>query len=208
MSASRLIARLRRRRDRGAVLVEFALFAPILVAMLLGIFEFGNAWRQAGSIERAVQQGARTVTAQADNRFADYEALRAIDTATRALPGITIDRVIIFRADDPDGEVPAQCLTGSRSGLCNVYTGNQVRTINPTGFPATGVVDPTCASGSWDILWCPTARPREESALFSIGVHLTASYTPVTGLIPDTGITIERTAVYQIEPCAQGQSTC
>jgi hypothetical protein len=196
------------RSERGAALVEFALFAPLLAALVLGIFEFGNAWRQTGSIERSVQQGARTVSAQADNRFADYEALRAIDTATRGLPGITVERVIIYRSTDPDGAVPPQCLGGSQAGLCNVYTGSQVRTINPSGFPATGVVDPTCAPGSWDSLWCPTTRPRSEGNLIQIGVHLTVAYEPVTGLIPDPGLTIERSAIYQIEPCAQGQSTC
>jgi hypothetical protein len=203
-------ARLQRRgaSERGAALVEFALFSPILVGLILGIFEYGNAWRQTGSIERAVQQGARTVSAQADNRFADYEALRAIDTATRGLPGIVVERVVIYRATLGDGAVPPNCLEASQAGLCNRYTGAQVRTINPSGFPATGVVNATCAGGSWDLAWCPTTRPRSEGNLIQLGVHLTVSYEPVTGLIPLPGLTIERSAVYQIEPCAQGQSTC
>lgn len=195
-------------RDRGVVLVEFALLAPVLVLLVLGIFEYGNLWRQVGSIERSAQQGGRTVSAQADNRFADYEALRAIDAITRGLPGITVDRVVIYHADSADGEVPEACLSGSQGGQCNTYTGAQVRTTSPIGFPATGTVDTTCASGSWDEAWCPTDRPRDENDLISIGVHVTVTYEPVTGLIAGPGMTVQRNAVYQIEPCAQGQSTC
>lgn len=207
MNHRRLLAR-RGLDDRGIALVEFALVLPFLSLMILGIFEYGNLWRQSGSIERAVQQGARTVTSQADARFADYEALRSIDTITRGLPGITVERVIIYRADAADGAVPSACLGGSQAGLCNTYTGSQVQLTSPSGFPATGTVNPTCAAGSLDIGWCPTTRPREDNNMISIGVHLTVSYEPVTNLISGPGMTIERQAVYQIEPCAQGQSTC
>jgi len=191
------------RHERGVALVEFALVAPVLILLVLGIFEFGNAWRQTAGIERAVQQGARTVTSQANARYADYEALRAVDSATRSLSGVTVDQVVIYRADSADGAIPAACLTASQSGLCNRYTGAQVRTVAPTGFPPA-----TSCAGGWDALWCPTGRDRDGINRMRIGVHLTVSYTPVTGLIPGPTMTITRTAVYQIEPCAQGQSGC
>lgn len=188
-------------RSRGVAVVEFAIVAPFLVLLVLGIFEFGNAWRQVSGLERAAQQGARTVTAQANARYADYEALRAIDSATSGLAGLTVDHVVIFRTTD--GSMPAACALGSVAGTCNRYTGTQLRTASPIGFPP----GTTCAGG-WDAAWCPTTRDREGVDRMLIGVEITATYEPVTGLLPGPTVTVRRTAVYQIEPCAQGQSDC
>ena len=57
----RLIARLRRlRRDRGgAALVEFTLVAPMLVGLMCGLAEFGNALRQYHIMEKGVRDASR-----------------------------------------------------------------------------------------------------------------------------------------------------
>ncbi|HSL59860.1 MAG TPA: hypothetical protein VK866_18570, partial [Acidimicrobiales bacterium] len=89
------------------------------------------------------------------------------------------------------------------AGTCNTYTGTQLRTASPAGFPP----GTTCAGG-WDTAWCPTTRAREGVNRMLIGVHVSATYSSVTGLLPGPTITITRSAVYQIEPCAQGQSGC
>jgi hypothetical protein len=195
-------------RSRGAVLVEFALVLPVLVVFVLGIVEYGNLWRQVGTLERATQQGARAVSAQANGRYADFEGLRSIDAVTRGMSGVTIDRVIIYRATAADGQVPAACLAGSVANTCNTYTGPQVQTVSPVGFPSPSLTNPSCGGGSWDIAWCPTTRPRSDINPVRVGVHITATYTPVTGILPGPTATVERFAVFQIEPCAQGQSEC
>lgn len=197
----------RRNRDRGAVLIEFALVLPVLALLALGIFEFGNLWRQTNGVERAAQQGGRTVSSQANGRYADYEALRAIDSAMSGLSGLDVTRVVIFNATGASGEVPAACLSGSQSGLCNTYTGSILSSTSLAPFPGGSVTNPSCAGGA-DAAWCPVDRNRTGSAPDRIGVHITAQYTPVTGLLPDLGLTVERTTVYQIEPCAQGETNC
>jgi Flp pilus assembly protein TadG len=45
--------------ERGASLVEFALVAPLLVMMLLGIFTGGQAYFQKISVTDSVREGAR-----------------------------------------------------------------------------------------------------------------------------------------------------
>ena len=186
-------------------MIEFVLVAPVLLLFILGIFEYGNAYRQIGSIERAAQQGARTASSMANHRMADYEALRAIDTATRGLQGVTVDRVVIYRATG-SGTVPPACLAGSVNGLCNTYSGAQVRTTSPSGFSGGSTTSPTC-SGSLDAAWCPLGRSRAQASIVQIGVHLTLTYESVTNLLPTT-VTIERWAVYQIDPCQQGVTSC
>ncbi len=55
------IARLRafRRDERGQALVELALVIPILLVLVLGIFDFGRAWNLHQTITDAAREGAR-----------------------------------------------------------------------------------------------------------------------------------------------------
>lgn len=53
------ISRLWRRTD-GQGLTEFAIVLPILVVMLVGIFEFGRAWHVRQVVTNAAREGART----------------------------------------------------------------------------------------------------------------------------------------------------
>ena len=47
--------------ERGAVAVEFALLAPILVMLLLGIMEFGRAYNCRASLTNAAREGVRVM---------------------------------------------------------------------------------------------------------------------------------------------------
>lgn len=49
----------RKRNDLGASLVEFALIAPLLFALLLGMFTGGIALSQQNSMANAVREGSR-----------------------------------------------------------------------------------------------------------------------------------------------------
>jgi len=56
--------RLRSRRrlggdDRGQALVEFALILPILLLLLIGLFEFARAWNVYQVVTDAAREGAR-----------------------------------------------------------------------------------------------------------------------------------------------------
>lgn len=48
-----------RRRERGAALVEFALVAPLLILLLLGIVDFGVNLSNSISLRQGVREGAR-----------------------------------------------------------------------------------------------------------------------------------------------------
>ena len=53
------------RDDRGATLVEFALIAPVLLMLLLGMFEMGYNYYMQSQLQGAVQKAARDSTVQA-----------------------------------------------------------------------------------------------------------------------------------------------
>ncbi len=49
----------RLRRDRrGAAVVEFALFAPLFLLMLVGVIEFGRLLAQSNAVEKGLRAGA------------------------------------------------------------------------------------------------------------------------------------------------------
>jgi Flp pilus assembly protein TadG len=48
-------------REKGAVAVEFALVAPILLALIIGVVEFANAYNVQVSVTQASREAARTM---------------------------------------------------------------------------------------------------------------------------------------------------
>ncbi|SCB79957.1 TadE-like protein [Pseudarthrobacter enclensis] len=51
----------KRDTERGAVAVEFALVAPILIALIVAIVEFSNAYNVQVSVTQASREAARTM---------------------------------------------------------------------------------------------------------------------------------------------------
>ncbi|MGH7551129.1 MAG: TadE/TadG family type IV pilus assembly protein [Gemmatimonadota bacterium] len=49
----------RPKRDSGQSVAEFAIVLPILLALLVGIFEFGVAWNRKQVLTNAAREGAR-----------------------------------------------------------------------------------------------------------------------------------------------------
>jgi Flp pilus assembly protein TadG len=52
-------------RQRGTMMVEFVIVAPILLLLMLGISEFGHALYQYNTLTKSVRDGARYLAANA-----------------------------------------------------------------------------------------------------------------------------------------------
>lgn len=64
--------------EKGAVAVEFALIAPILLTLVLGIFEFGRAFNIQVSLSEAAREAARHAAIHyADAGYTDGDAQNA-----------------------------------------------------------------------------------------------------------------------------------
>ncbi|MVA76539.1 pilus assembly protein [Auraticoccus sp. F435] len=63
-------------RDRGAAAVEFALVAPVLLLLVLGITEFGRAYHLQTTLSGAAREGVRVMALQ-DDRAAARAATRS-----------------------------------------------------------------------------------------------------------------------------------
>lgn len=63
------------RRERGAAAVEFALVAPILLALVGGIVEFAHAYNLQISVTQAAREAARTMAIENDQALARAAAV-------------------------------------------------------------------------------------------------------------------------------------
>jgi len=198
----------RRADDSGVAVVEFAFVVPILLLLLMGIFEFGLAWRTRINLETSVGLASRQASNLGDQRTADFEALSSLMGSTTG-SGAEITKVVIFEANASGDPIAAPCLTtspsGSGSGVtgrCNIYGPTQLSNPGVTFATNFGPTLTTCGPSSWDRFWCPTARDADQGDPGGpdwLGVRITAERETITGLFGDT-ITINVNSVFRLEP--------
>lgn len=90
---------MRQRSERGAAAVEFALLAPVLIMLLLGIMEFGRAYNVQISLTNAAREGVRVMAITNDTAAARSAVRTALGTLKPVLPNDKID----FTASAPAG---------------------------------------------------------------------------------------------------------
>ena len=203
----RAVAALRRRlrdadgnRQRGAVLVEFVLIAPVLVLIVAAIFEFGLAFRDSMTLSNALRSGARVGSNAGRERQADYTILKSVEAAMTEFPTARVERIIVYKASTTSSAVPTACLaisgSGGVNGSCNVYQRSDL--ARPlTDFGGTT----SCSGTSPDRYWCPTSRQNQQAlGADYLGVWMQIRYEYVTNIFPGSGITITDSAIMRLEP--------
>jgi Flp pilus assembly protein TadG len=118
-----------RASERGAAAVEFALLAPILVMLLLGIMEFGRAYNAQVSLTNAAREGVR-VMAVTNN---PVSARTAAKNAAVSLHPALVDTNITFSATNGT----SSCTTTHQMTVTITYS---LRTLTGIAgpFPMTG----------------------------------------------------------------------
>jgi Flp pilus assembly protein TadG len=82
----------RLRSERGASAVEFALIAPLLILLAVGVAEFGRAFQVQGTLSAAAREGVRTMALQNDQTAA-RSMVRSV--ASSLNPGLTDAQIAI-----------------------------------------------------------------------------------------------------------------
>ncbi|WP_426996564.1 TadE/TadG family type IV pilus assembly protein [Pseudarthrobacter sp. N5] len=114
-----------RASERGAVAVEFALLAPVLIMLLLGIMEFGRAYNVQASLSSAAREGVRVMAISNDKTAAGTAAKNAAVSLSPALTNANIS----FGGDP--------CTPGAQITLTITYTLSTITGIAGP-FPMTG----------------------------------------------------------------------
>ena len=191
----------RRREDgeRGAVMVEFALVAMVLVTLAFGTLEYGYGWRSSMNTLTAARAGARSLASSGTDQLADYLALSSIRTNLDSVGMLEgLQKVIFYKSTTADGVVPAGCVSGApgSNDRCNVYSASQVQNLNSSaGFNSAG-----CMTAATIKTYCPNIRVTAQGTADSIGVWVQAKQKSLTGFFGGAGFTASRTAVMRLEP--------
>ena len=94
-----------RQNERGAAVVEFALVAPLLLTMVLGIAEFGRAYHVQSAISQAAREGVREMALKND-------PAGAIVATKAAAPTLTLTNITVSPASCvASGTTPAATAT-------------------------------------------------------------------------------------------------
>lgn len=77
----------RRRPERGAAIVEFALVVPIFLLLVMGTIDFGATFNDYNSVRQGVREGARQAV------VADWELDSCTGTSSEKIACITRSRI-------------------------------------------------------------------------------------------------------------------
>lgn len=116
--------------ERGAVAVEFALLAPVLIMILLGIMEFGRAYNAQVTLTNAAREGARAMAINNSQAI----AISATKNAATQINPVLADSNITFSATN--------CVEGTQMTV----------TVNYSLSTLTGVAGPFAMSGKGTML--------------------------------------------------------
>jgi Flp pilus assembly protein TadG len=90
------------REDGGQALVELALALPLLLLILVGIFEFARAYSIKQTLVNAAREGARTAVVQGATGTPNDSLVRVVVNSYASANNVSVDSTTITAAA-PDG---------------------------------------------------------------------------------------------------------
>jgi Flp pilus assembly protein TadG len=117
----------RRRRaasDRGSVAVEAAIITPIFILILIGVLEFGFAFKDQLAVTSSVRAGARIASAEPRGATFATDAAAAVAREGSALDLTQVQDLWVYKADSTGHPMGAGGSFSSCSSSCVQFTWN------------------------------------------------------------------------------------
>lgn len=175
----------KRRGDRGAAAVEFAILAPLLFLMFIGMAEFGLAFKDRLTVANSSKAAVRVGSAAGTDPRSDMLILEAVDDNLSGAATVDIiTSVEIFEdLDGSDGQTNTYVPDGSTCGWA----------------PCP---DPTQPGWSYGGSWTPAIRSALLPDLDVVGVRINFTHAWITSIMPfmSTPAAWTETARARIEP--------
>ena len=216
-------------RQKGAVAVEFALMAVLLVPLAYGLIDYGMLWQKRQTVDAATRAGARqaattclvspsATTCDQGNRVRDdYRALQFVRSVLGGAVG-QVETVAIYRVPGagyvdslPDGSHPPitngqpvygcreAMATGGVTNYCNIY-GSEVLTGLDSMSSAAIDAAFSCTATGLSRYYCPTGGLRARGLNdSSIGVYIRLKHDHLTGLF-GKNVEVKAYSVFYLEP--------
>jgi Flp pilus assembly protein TadG len=133
----------RGRGDRGAVLVEFAITAPILFMLLFAIIDFGSSYNDYINVRQGARDGIRETVVNTNEAVSGAGHCGALKDAafvacyTKDRVGLTADNTAVKVTFCAVGESHSGCPSGTQPGFKSSYPVKicvQYKTGSVTGF--------------------------------------------------------------------------
>lgn len=119
-------ARRRRREERGAAAVEFALVMPILLMLVMGIIDFGYMINRSSMITNAARDGAREASLQGDLAM----IRQAAENSLQDVPGATISVTCTKPAGGACASYDTDAVSGGVAQVTIDYTHEMITPIS------------------------------------------------------------------------------
>jgi len=165
-------------------MVEFAIVAPLLLLLVMGMVEFGLAFKDRLTIASASREGARVGSSAGTDPSADYYVLLAVESAlSGAIAKSDITEVVVRKV-------------GGGLSDSTTYQPDASPTCGWNPCPKFG--DPYYTTPNWD----PASRSVAISSLDKLEVVVRLNHTWVTGFVPGltgTAVFSEQTTM-RLEP--------
>lgn len=181
--------RFSRDKERGASLIEASIIVPVLILVVIGILEFGLAFKDYLTVSYLSREGARIGALAGDDTAADCAIL--IGIGELATPGdlARIDRIEIYQASQSTGA----------QGATNVAVPNPPNDPTQCNVPAQPTDGWTITSVGWPATSRNTAVGTNPLDIVGVRVILTRSW--ITGFGPFDGTaTVDETTITRMEP--------
>jgi len=173
------------RSQRGAALVEMAIVLPLLVVLVMGILEFGLAFRDRLTIANGTQSAGRVAAALGNQDDADIAILQAVEQSLGLLPssgGGVLKHVQIWKSNGNGVPTSACAVAGAGGANCNWYVYAPADPCKWQPCP-----DPINASFAYGGAYVPSIRDvtlESGGTLDVLGVSVLFSHDWVTGALP------------------------
>jgi hypothetical protein len=172
-------------RERGAVVLEFVIVLPLLMALTFGIIEYSSAYHDSATVADATRAGGRIGSAMAQNPAYATSIVQAVDSALSGVPSDAPEELWIYKAND-NGYPGA----GTDFSSCGA---NCIRYLWNSSAKAFDVTAPT--GGGWPA----TSQQVCTQPFDELGVFLKMKHDFVTGLF-GTNLTLTNHSVFRLEP--------
>jgi len=120
MMRFKFLRSLSRNKD-GATLTEFGFVAPVLILMIMGIFDMAHTQYTSALVHGAMQKAGRDLTLESAGSLESTIDARVVDSVSAVVPAnatVTLEKLSHFEFEDI-GEAEEFTDEGTLDGICN-----------------------------------------------------------------------------------------
>jgi Flp pilus assembly protein TadG len=199
---AREAAHVRKRRDqRGAAMVEFAIILPLVLLLTFGLIDFGFAFADAAGIKSAGRSGARIGSALSKQSGQLRSIIAAVNSGLGNSTRAQATELIVYAARPQGFSAPNSCTQGTTAGASSMCFDQIIPANAPDIFnPSSADLD------AWDgAVHFQDACPANGTTVsaWKLSVTVKANYPFLTRFI-GANVKLHETVVIDLEPTSTG----